>query len=229
MNIFIRAVKTLNIGLILIRAFALITLVIFIVVVIKGIIDNKQNRSIKVKKIMADAIEYIGDQASNFAWIFIILVIITIPVSLLTNSAFQEIIGLHNLYLEDNGHYCYSVDFYDYNTKKSYILPAEIEIDDDTWYLRKFVKPNGDVYIDDFFDIEIDLKTSVEVFDDTGNEFGDVKLLNEHTVSERIQETNRINLFSVLSLFATVVCCPFWLYTLKRHVKKIEQNERANS
>lgn len=224
MNIFIRIIKTLSRGLVLVKFFAFITLVVFIVLFIKGIIEGKKNQSIKLKEISSNSFDFIGGQASSFAWLFIILIIVTIPVSLMTNSAFQEIIGLHNLYLEEDGHYCYSVELYDYDSEQRYILPAEIEIDGDTWYLRKFVKPNGSVYVDDFFDQEISLQVSAGAYDDDGYEWGDIKLLNEHTVSKQLYETKRINPISVFSLLVTVVCCPFWLYILRRHLKKSDTN-----
>ena len=189
--------------------------IVFIVLIVKSIIDNK-NKSVSFYTLYKKVLDEIGRQFLSFAGLLIVLIIICIPVSLLTNSAFQELIGLHNLYLEDDGHYCYSIRLYEYDSEKSYILPAEIEVDEGTWYLRKFVKPDGSVYSDDF-DQEISFKISPDAYDKNGIEWASVHLLNEHTSSIQLYETNRINAISIISLLVTVICCPFWLYIIKRY------------
>lgn len=213
MNIFINALKVINRIAIVVDFAALCFFGYFVYFVIKRIVKKERNN------IFSDFVEKTIKSTLGTRAISIIVIIVTIPSLLLLNSAFQDIIGLHNLYLENDGRYCYSVVLHEYDSHEDYTVPAEIEVDEDKWYLIKVVRPNGEIYDYDCLDCEIDLQSKVYIYDEDYIDIGYVNLLNEHTISSQIKETQRTDFFSVFGLIITIVCVPFTLIVLTRRVK----------
>lgn len=145
-----------------------------------------------------------------------ILVFAAIVSFLYDNQAAREIIGVHSLYGESQGTYCYYVEV-ERNGDK-YTLPGEIAVEFDIWedsrgrrkttpmyYINRVYFSNGGYldFTERGYNYVTDLQDNVSVTDQD-DVFWNCRILNEHAYCEQIQETTHISAKSVIELIATL-------------------------
>ena len=160
------------------------------------------------------------DIAGSFSKVFLIISLIA---TLTTNTAFHQLVGIHNLKIKPEGTYCFYVEASPYKGKV-YTVPAEIRIEKETkeigdktqtytyYYIERLVFSNGT-------EIQIDVWDSVEInksayhMDSTGDEWN-LTLLNKHAYSPLIEENNNADWFGVTVLAIEVLSVAFLLFAM---------------
>lgn len=176
--ILLGALATLNI------LVALIILIYFIYRIISDYQWCKRNNNVFVLKNVFEDFRSANIIKKRTSYILIIVIVLSFVSSILLNPAVRDWIGMHNLYFEGDGSYYYYAEFYEYETKETYVLPAKVKVNEEKYYIESVKLPNGktvEFWADEDFDVTIG--KFCDIYDinysDTG-EWGECKLLNQY-------------------------------------------------
>lgn len=167
-----------------------------------------------------------------------ILVFAAIFLYLYDSQTVREIVGVHSIYAERQGTYCYYVEV-ERNGHK-YTVPGEITIEFDVqedsrgrrkttprYYINRVYFSNGEFldFTECGYNYVTDLKNKVSVTDQD-DAYWSCQILNEHAYCEQIKETSHISAKSVIELIATLGIVIYnWAGYLCWDDKSMELNE----
>ena len=152
------------------------------------------------------------------------LLIVALVSALLTNAAFHQIVGIHNLKLKPAGTYSFYVKA-SRLSGKTYTVPAEVRIGKETvevgdnkereytyFYIERIFFTNGkEIKFETWDSVEINETTFLT--DSKGVEWK-VTLLNKHAYLPQIKETNNANWLEITILVIEVLSSSFLLFAM---------------
>lgn len=176
----------------------------------------------------------IGHELYNFAgnWTKILIIVSSIAL-LLTNPAIHQLVGINNLKIKPEGTYCFYVEA-TRNGEKTYTLPARVRVeeyreDEDErrvrvyryYYIERIYFSNGG-----FLDTEdldaVSINKPTVFYDDNDNEWKLI-LLNEHSYTPEVKESNNASWFSITILCIQAVSIVIVLFALSKSKKPEEE------
>ena len=203
-----------------------------ILIVLYYVVKAVQGLFKKHKWTFNEWIGIIGHELYNFAgnWTKI-LIIASMIALLLTNPAVHQLVGINNLRIKPEGTYCFYVEA-TRNGDKTYTLPARIRIEEDRedederriyryYYIERVYFSNGG-----FLDTEdldaVSINKPTVFYDDNENKWEFV-LLNEHSYTPEIKETNNASWISITILCIQIASSIIVLYALSKSKKPVDE------
>lgn len=183
----------------------------------------KNKEKLPFKKLTNSVCSFFGGK--NSRWI-IPLLIISFFTALISNNVVQELIGIDDIRLKDEGTYSYYVEIS--NDKYNYTLPAQIRIEKDIdvtetengattktrncYTVERVYFTNGG-YLDFDSDYITDIKETSYGIDQKGD-YWEYTILNKHAYSPYIKETSALNFINIFLLILEIVTIGFVTLTL---------------
>lgn len=205
-------------------SLALLFCIIAIISSLKEFLKSiKSKEKLPLKKLTNSVCSFFGSK--NSRWV-IPLLIISFFTTLISNNIVQELIGVDDIRLKDEGIYSYYVEIS--NDKYNYTLPAQIRIGKDisvtetengettktrNCYIVERVYFTNGGYLDFDSDYITDIKETFYGMDQKGD-YWEYTILNKHAHSPYIKETSALNFINIFLLILEIVIIGFVTLTL---------------